>query len=65
VNGLTSATALKFFGTPLAVAAQWSLANRFLVTGSCFVVAACAAMIWGVEKAQQARVVQTVEQSQR
>ena len=50
VNELTSATALKFFGTPLAVAAQWSLANRFLVTASCFAVAACAAIVWAVEK---------------
>jgi len=50
VNELTSATALKFFGTPLAVAAQWSLANRFLVTASCFAVAACAAIVWGGEK---------------
>ncbi len=66
VNELTSATALKFFGTPLAVAAQWSLANRFLVTASCFVVAACAAITWAAEKGQlQARVMQTIEQSRR
>lgn len=50
VNELTSATALKFFGTPLAVAAQWSLANRFLVTAACFTVAACAAILWAVER---------------
>jgi uncharacterized membrane protein YbhN (UPF0104 family) len=50
VNELTSSTALKFFGTPLAVAAQWSLANRFLVTASCFAVAACAALMWAVER---------------
>jgi hypothetical protein len=50
VNELTSATALKFFGTPLAIAAQWSLANRFLVTASCFAVVACASVIWMVEK---------------
>jgi uncharacterized membrane protein YbhN (UPF0104 family) len=50
VNELTSATALKFFGTPLATAAQWSLANRFLVTASCFAVATCASIMWVVEK---------------
>jgi uncharacterized membrane protein YbhN (UPF0104 family) len=50
VNELTSATALKFFGTPLAIAAQWSLANRFLVTASCFAVLTCASVIWVVEK---------------
>jgi uncharacterized membrane protein YbhN (UPF0104 family) len=50
VNELTSATALKFFGTPLATAAQWSLANRFLVTASCFAVATCASIMWAVEK---------------
>ena len=30
VNELTYATALHLFGTPLAVGAQWALANRFL-----------------------------------
>lgn len=50
VNELTSSTALKFFGTPLVVAAQWSLANRFLVTASCFAVAACAAPTWAAER---------------
>jgi uncharacterized membrane protein YbhN (UPF0104 family) len=50
VNELSSATALKFFGTPLTLAAQWSLANRFLVTESCFAVAACAALMWAVER---------------
>lgn len=50
VNELTYATGLKSFGTPLAVAAQWSLANRFLATASCFAVAACAALMWAVEK---------------
>ena len=49
VNELTSTTALKFFGTPMAVAAQWSVANRLLVTASCFVVAAFALAVWVVE----------------
>jgi uncharacterized membrane protein YbhN (UPF0104 family) len=49
VNELTSTTALKLFGTPLAVAADWSLANRLLVTASCFVVAACAFATWFAE----------------
>jgi uncharacterized membrane protein YbhN (UPF0104 family) len=50
VNELTSAMALHLFGTPLAIASQWALANRFLVVASCFVVAACAAMTIGVQK---------------
>ena len=50
VNELTTATALKLFGTPLAVAAQWTLANRVLLTASCFAVAACAVIVWTVEK---------------
>jgi len=50
VNELTSTTGLKLFGTPLATAAQWSLANRFLVTASCFAVAICASIMWAVEK---------------
>ena len=40
VGELTYAAALNLFGTPLAVAAPWSLANRVLVTASCFVIAA-------------------------
>lgn len=51
VNELTSVAALHLFGTPLEIASQWALANRFLVTGSCFVVAACAFALLGVEKA--------------
>ena len=50
VNELTSVTALHCFGTPLAVAAQWSVVNRVLVTASCFTVAACAAILWAVER---------------
>ena len=50
VNELTYATALHLFGTPLAVGAQWALANRFLVGSSCFVVAACAIAVLGFEK---------------
>lgn len=50
VNELTSVTALKIFGTPLAVAAQWALANRVLVAASFFLVAAFAAIILGAKK---------------
>ena len=50
VNELTSVAALHLFGTPLVAASQWALANRFLVTGSCFVVAACASVMLGIEK---------------
>jgi uncharacterized membrane protein YbhN (UPF0104 family) len=45
VNELTSVTALKMFGTPLAVAAEWALVNRVLIAVSYFLVAACAAVI--------------------
>jgi uncharacterized membrane protein YbhN (UPF0104 family) len=45
VNELTYATALSFFGTPLPAAAQWALANRFLVAAASFAVAICAAGI--------------------
>jgi uncharacterized protein (TIRG00374 family) len=50
VNELTSSTVLHLFGTPLEVASQWALANRFLGTGSCFAVAACAFVMLGTEK---------------
>jgi uncharacterized membrane protein YbhN (UPF0104 family) len=50
VNELGYATALNLFGTPLAVGAQWALANRFLVGSSCLVVAACAAAVLSFEK---------------
>jgi uncharacterized membrane protein YbhN (UPF0104 family) len=45
VNELTSVTALMVFGTPLAVGAQWALANRVLVVASYFFVAICATLI--------------------
>lgn len=45
VNELTSVTALKIFGTPLVIGAQWALANRALVAVSYFVVAMCAAIV--------------------
>ena len=50
VNELTFATALKLFGTPLSVAADWSLANRILVTASCFAVAGGAVIMCVIEK---------------
>jgi len=50
VNELTAVTALKAFGTPLAVAAQWALGNRVLVAVSYFLVAACAVIMLGAEK---------------
>jgi hypothetical protein len=45
VNELASVTALAVFGTPLAVGAQWALANRVLVSVSYFLVAACAVIV--------------------
>ncbi len=50
VNELSYASALHLFGTPLAVGAQWALANRVLVAASCFAVAAFAASAVLVEK---------------
>lgn len=50
VNELTAVTALKVFGTPLAVGAQWALANRVLVAVSYFFVAACAAIMLCAQK---------------
>jgi uncharacterized membrane protein YbhN (UPF0104 family) len=50
VNELTSVTALRIFGTPLSVGAQWALANRVLIAASYFWVAICAAMVlWGAK----------------
>lgn len=56
VNELTSAAALKLFGTPLVIAVQWSLANRVLATASCFVIAACAGIILAIEQATDSNV---------
>jgi uncharacterized membrane protein YbhN (UPF0104 family) len=50
VNELTSVTALKIFGTPLAVGAQWALANRALVAVSYFFVATCAIVLLGAQR---------------
>ena len=47
VNELTSVTALRIFGTPLAVGAQWALANRALIAVSYFIVAICAVVLIG------------------
>jgi len=51
VNELTASAALKMFGTPLAVAAQWSLANRILSTASYFIIAICAGAVVGASAA--------------
>jgi len=50
VNELTSVTALKVFGTPLAVGAQWAVGNRILIAISYFSVATCAAIMLCAEK---------------
>jgi len=50
VNELTAAAALSFFGTPLALGAQWTVANRILVTVSYLATAVCAATILLVGK---------------
>lgn len=46
VNELTAATALSFFGMPLATSAQWTLANRVLVAVSYMIVALCSGAIF-------------------
>ena len=50
VNELTSVTVLKIFGTPLAVGAQWAVANRVLIAVSYFLVAACAALLLAAQR---------------
>jgi hypothetical protein len=50
VNELTSVTALKIFGTPLAAGAQWALANRVLIAVSYFFVAICAVVLLAVQR---------------
>lgn len=50
VNELTSAMALRLFGTPLAIAGQWSLANRILGTCACLLVAGCAVAAHAIQK---------------
>jgi hypothetical protein len=50
VNELTSVSALKVFGTPLGVAAQWAVANRVLLALSYFSVATCAAIVLWAER---------------
>ena len=51
VSELTYATALSLFGTPLPVAAQFALANRFLVAAASFIVASFAAGMLFVQRA--------------
>jgi Lysylphosphatidylglycerol synthase TM region len=50
VNELTSVTALKIFGTPLTVGAQWALANRALIAVSYFFVATCAVALLAAQR---------------
>ncbi len=50
VNELTSVSALRVFGTPLAVGAQWAVANRVLLAVSYFSVATCAAIVLWAER---------------
>ena len=45
VSELAYATALSLFGTPLPIAAQFALANRFLVAAAAFIIAICSAGI--------------------
>lgn len=47
---LTSVGVLRLFGTPLAVSAQWAVANRVLATISCFVIAAGSVLVLTVRR---------------
>jgi hypothetical protein len=47
LNDLAGAGALKVFGTPFAIGAQWVLANRVLVSMSYLLFAVCAAIALG------------------
>jgi hypothetical protein len=51
LNDLAGAGALKVFGTPFAIGAQWVLANRVLVSVSYLLVASFAVVILCAEKA--------------
>lgn len=61
VNELTSVSVLHLFGIPLKVASEWALANRFIATGSYFVVAMCAFLLLWAEKNWMQRAPATVE----
>jgi uncharacterized membrane protein YbhN (UPF0104 family) len=63
VSELTSVSALKVFGTPLAVGAQWAVANRVLLAVSYFFVATCAAIVlWAGRMMAPAASDQKIEQ---
>ena len=61
VNELTSTAALSVFGTPLAIGAQWALANRILIIVSYFAVAVCSTALLVVGRTGNARTQRTVE----
>jgi uncharacterized membrane protein YbhN (UPF0104 family) len=50
LNDLAGAGALKVFGTPFVIGAQWVLANRVLVSVSYLLVASCAIVVLCAEK---------------
>jgi hypothetical protein len=56
VNELASVTALHLFGIPLAAASDWALANRLLLTASCFAVLACAFVMMVIPRLTANRV---------
>jgi uncharacterized protein (TIRG00374 family) len=61
VNELTSTAALSVFGTPLAIGAQWALANRVLIIVSYFVVAICSTVLLLVRRTANERIHNTVQ----
>lgn len=50
IGDLSIAEALSLFGTPVAVGAQWALANRILLAAACLTVAACGAILAFIER---------------
>jgi hypothetical protein len=50
IYDLAGAGALRVFGTPFAIGAQWVLANRVLVSTSYLLLAACAVVVLGAER---------------
>ena len=61
VSELGYTTALNLFGTPLIVGGQWALANRFLITASCLVILALAAIALALRRFTSTSRLEAVE----
>ena len=65
ISEFTSTSALSLFGIPLAVGAQWALANRVLVAISYFAVATCSAILLCVRTLMDTRRASGVQERWR